>query len=100
VVGRPNDIVARYGGEEFAILLPETDADAATRIADACLRSLAALAIPHIAPAAGAHVSLSIGICSLPASADSSPDALIERADQALYQAKRAGRNRAHRFAE
>jgi diguanylate cyclase (GGDEF)-like protein len=94
VVGRPSDTVARYGGEEFAILLPETDAPAASRVAESCMRALAKMSIEHAHSLAGAHLSLSIGVCTLRVEAGMDPNILIAQADQALYQAKREGRAR------
>lgn len=98
LVGRPNDIVARYGGEEFVILLPETDADAAVRVAQSCLSSLAELALPHALSSASDRVSLSIGICTRVVTSEHGSEALISQADQALYEAKRGGRNRYCQF--
>ena len=94
VASRGSDLVARYGGEEFALLLPDTDAAAAERLAQACLEAIEALAIPHAKSAAAAHVSLSLGCSTLQASEASTPEMLLSHADQALYRAKRAGRRR------
>ncbi|HWT14369.1 MAG TPA: diguanylate cyclase [Patescibacteria group bacterium] len=91
---RSSDLVARYGGEEFAILLPETDAASAEQVAATCLSAIAALGLPHVVSPVGAHVSVSIGICTLVVASESTTESLITRADQALYQAKRSGRNR------
>jgi diguanylate cyclase (GGDEF)-like protein len=99
VVSRASDLVARYGGEEFAVLLPETDAEAAAQVAITCLDAIAALAMPHANSPAGERVSISIGVASLIVSPQASPATLITRADQALYQAKRDGRNRWVRYA-
>jgi diguanylate cyclase (GGDEF)-like protein len=90
---RSSDLVARYGGEEFALLLPATDNAAALEVAQACLAALAQRALPH--PGTGGLVSLSVGVATVDVgAADLNPQALIERADQALYRAKRGGRNR------
>ena len=90
---RATDMVARYGGEEFVILVSESDALAAARIADSCLAALAAQALPHAASSVASVVSISIGICTMVANADTLADTLIQQADKALYEAKRAGRN-------
>ncbi len=99
VVSRAADLVARYGGEEFAILLPETNADEAKRIADIALRNIAARAIPHANSPVSAHVTLSIGVCTLNVAADTHAAILISQADQALYHAKRHGRAQCCHFA-
>lgn len=91
VCGRPGDLVARYGGEEFAIVLPGTDQAGATMIAEQARHAVEALRIGHPDAPAGV-ITLSLG------SASSQPDQasvadLLEAADRALYQAKKAGRN-------
>ncbi len=88
---RPADLAARYGGEEFAIVLPETDLAGALQVAEACRAQLETMAMP--APGGGV-VSMSIGVASVVPSPDSSAEALIVRADKALYAAKTGGRNR------
>lgn len=88
---RSHDLVARYGGEEFCCLLPETDLAAAQALGERILEAVAALGISHV-PEAGGRVSVSIGVAARLPSAESSPEALIKAADQALYAAKAAGR--------
>lgn len=100
VINRSTDLVARYGGEEFGAILPDTDLESATWLAEACLKALAELALPHAASAAGPSVSLSIGLCSMLPDAESASELLVTRADQALYEAKRAGRNRVRVWGE
>jgi len=92
----PDDVVARYGGEEFAVLLPNTDRDAALVVAERIRDAIERLALPHAASERGV-VTVSIGAAAtLPGEGDAalSPRALVELADAALYEAKRAGRNR------
>lgn len=91
---RDTDVVARVGGEEFAVLLPHTDEETATDIAE---RVRATIALRSECP----RVTVSVGVASLPAARRCEGDdpvesasTLMERADVALYRAKRAGRNR------
>lgn len=91
---RSSDLAARYGGEEFALILPDTDIAGARAVGECLLANVTARAIPHGASAVGPIVSVSAGVASLIPSADLSARALIAAADQALYQAKEAGRGR------
>ena len=97
-IHRSTDLVARYGGEEFAAILPETDADGATEVAETMRAAVAALAIEHRSSSAAAHVTISIGVATTTPMRDLAPDAgavvLKRMADQALYAAKRLGRDR------
>jgi diguanylate cyclase (GGDEF)-like protein len=93
-VRRPSDLVARYGGEEFVVLLPDTDAAGAHAVASELLAAVRGLEIAHAAWERGI-VTISIGLAvSSPQSAIDT-GRLVERADQALYAAKLAGRDRA-----
>ncbi|RJQ47971.1 MAG: diguanylate cyclase [Gaiellales bacterium] len=87
---RPADLIGRYGGEEFAIGLVETDGDLAKQIAER-LRLKIALS-PFESEGQKANVTASIGVASVEPDVDR-VEMLIERADQALYQAKSGGRN-------
>jgi diguanylate cyclase (GGDEF)-like protein len=91
---RPTDLAARYGGEEFAMILPETDRGGACEVAERIRRAVMDLKIAHGAPKAGAHVTLSVGVAAMVPEAEMGPEGLLSQADQALYAAKRLGRNR------
>lgn len=84
------DRFGRYGGEEFLLILPETEDDAAARILDRLRMIVAELDWSALSP--GMAVTISAGIATL--APDETPDGLLARADQALYSAKEAGRNR------
>lgn len=89
-VHRPQDLVSRIGGEEFAVLMPDTDAGGAARIAERIHAEVAALTVASAGIGAGA-VTVSIGLaCAGPGGA--LPD-LYRLADGALYEAKNGGRN-------
>jgi diguanylate cyclase (GGDEF)-like protein len=91
---RTGDMVARYGGEEFALLAPATDAADLLALAQAICRELERLALPHAKSPYGV-ITISIGVASLVPGDDNESGMLVRAADQALYRAKQAGRNRA-----
>lgn len=90
---RPGDVSARYGGEEFAVILPNTDADGAMRVARNIQQKLRDLHLPHEASSVSRFVTLSIGVFCVIPSPDTTPDFVIHAADLALYQVKEQGRN-------
>ncbi len=90
---RPNDMTARFGGEEFAVLMPNTSPDKAQAAAERLRGLIAASAFPAYGGRETVVVTASLGLASV-AGGDDTIDALIKRADDALYQAKGAGRNR------
>jgi two-component system, cell cycle response regulator len=94
VVKRPDDLVARYGGEEFAMVLPRTDLSGAAHIAQAVRLQVQSLQILHEASSVKDVISVSLGVASIIPEDNFSPQDLLARADQALYQAKAAGRDR------
>jgi two-component system cell cycle response regulator len=87
------DMACRYGGEEFVIVMPETDMGVATMVAERLRRRIASESFAIQEGARDLTVTISIGIAALGAAGDNAA-AMIKRADQALYRAKRDGRNR------
>jgi diguanylate cyclase (GGDEF)-like protein len=111
---RAGELSARYGGEEFAVLLPNVDVDDALRVASRVCEGVRELNIPHQTSPAATHVTISVGVASAALAVDvktrkapaanhgerrgngiSGPNVLVGLADQALYRAKAAGRDRA-----
>ncbi len=89
---RPSDCVARYGGEEFVILLPNTNERGAEFIASRVLESVARIELTSADQTI--QLTCSVGGATMVPEADSRPTELLQRADNALYAAKREGRNR------
>lgn len=117
-VSRSGELAARYGGEEFAVLLPEADLARALRTAERICQAVRSLEIEHITSAAAPCVTVSIGVvCVQPVFAEFAPSdqtaplphnptepsqpsvqRMVKQADEALYQAKQLGRNRAEPY--
>ena len=92
-VRRPGDVAARYGGEEFLVILPNTDEDGAYFIGEGFRDGLHELDLPHQA-SDKRMVTASVGVATLrPGEADVDVAGLLKRADEALYDAKAAGRD-------
>ncbi len=91
---REGDLSARYGGEEFAVILSQTDAKGAMRVAESIRSDLKAQVIPHELSKLNKFVTASMGIATTVPTAELSIDWLIGEADRSLYQAKLEGRDR------
>ncbi len=86
------DLACRYGGEEFVVVMPDTDSKTGCMVAERLRRAMATEQFDvGTGPPIDLTVSIGVAACS---GTDDTPDALIERADKALYTAKREGRNR------
>ncbi len=102
---RASDLFARYGGEEFILLLPETNAAGGREVAERLRQAIASQPVPHDPEPLAITISAGVA-CLAPAansvgpSASTTLDELIKQADQALYEAKKAGRNRVHVWTE
>ncbi|AWN47289.1 GGDEF domain-containing protein [Methylobacterium terrae] len=91
----PDILAARFGGEEFTVVVRDVGALEAARLAAALVRAVENLGIPHPGRRDGIGVvTVSVGVAHKAADVIRTRNALVEQADQALYQAKRRGRNR------
>jgi diguanylate cyclase (GGDEF)-like protein len=88
------DLVVRYGGEEFVVLMPNASASSAFQAAERIRQGIEALAIPNAGVPHSAVVTISIGIAVTRPNTALPPSLLLLQADEALYRAKREGRNR------
>ena len=93
---RDIDEPARSGGEEFAVVLPQTDLEGARQLAERMREEIEALGIRRLDGGEPLHVTASFGVAAVPASARDK-ETLLRAADEALYRAKRAGKNRVER---
>src|ERR1700704_3219472 len=87
------DLACRYGGEEFVVVMPDTDAGFAFAVAERLRQGLESTPIPISRSPGKLKITVSIGIAST-TGIQEAPDTVLHRADQALYRAKREGRNR------
>lgn len=91
---RPGEVLARYGGEEFAMIVPNVTQDELYVLGKQLCDQVRALSIPHAHTTAAGVVTVSVGLtCQIP-SAEDAASRLMAAADEALYRAKAAGRNR------
>lgn len=91
---RPGDLACRFGGEEFILVLPDTDEAGALVVAETTRAAVQGLSLPHPTSPVVSVVTVSIGAAAEEVAEGFDIGPLIERADQALYAAKHAGRNR------
>ena len=91
---RPGDIVARYGGEEFVALLSDTAVDGAVLVAENIRIAIEELKIKNMKSKTSSYITISAGVASIEPRREDKPSYLIAAADKALYDAKKAGRNR------
>jgi len=86
---RANDTIARYGGDEFVMLLPETKLGDAAEMLERVRSQVEKLSLPNVRP-----ITISCGLTEWTGSVTDTPENILKRADAALYEAKRKGRNR------
>lgn len=92
-LARSTDLLARYGGEELVVVLPDTHVEGTYQVAQDICAAVAKLKIPHAGSDTAPYVTVSLGVASMNPPRVSSADRLVAAADQALYQAKKRGRN-------
>ena len=93
-IPRETDLVARFGGEEFCVILPSTTEEGGSRVAENIRNAIESLGYSHEYSPLFKKVTVSLGVASISPSDGYVAAQLLERADQALYAAKRSGRNR------
>ncbi|MGC3983160.1 MAG: GGDEF domain-containing protein [Steroidobacteraceae bacterium] len=91
---RPLDLAARYGGEEFSMILYDIAPDAALKLAEQLRATIEKQAIEHLGSPDGTALTISIGIALVQPASGRSAKTVVQLADEALYAAKQAGRNR------
>jgi diguanylate cyclase (GGDEF)-like protein/PAS domain S-box-containing protein len=92
-VNRATDLVARYGGEEFAVILSNTNAEGARKVAEAIRAKVEELQIPHSRSLVSKYLTISCGVSGMVPVEGASAEALIALADAGLYEAKGRERN-------
>ena len=92
-LNRPTDMAARYGGEEFVCLLPDTDILGAVSLAERIRKAVMQCGIPHAASQVASVVTVSVGVVSCICKEYTTPELIVQSADEQLYLAKHEGRN-------
>ncbi|MFZ4285729.1 diguanylate cyclase domain-containing protein [Variovorax sp. HJSM1_2] len=92
-LSRPSDLLARYGGEEFIMILSGSEQIGAQQLAERIRLAIAALALPHAYSHVAPYVTVSLGVTTCVPQGVHNPEDALESVDQALYAAKRNGRN-------
>jgi len=100
IIARPTDLLARYGGEEFVCILPATALEGAEHIAENLRLAIESLAITHKESDISDVITISLGIATTIPSPEQLLSNFMNSADHALYQAKKAGRNRFVAFSD
>ena len=90
---RSRDFFARYGGEEFVLVLPETDAESAQKVAERCRNVIFKAQIPHAHSAVSQILTISLGVGTITPGPNDDVVTFIESVDRQLYRAKERGRN-------
>lgn len=96
---RPIDFCARYGGEEFVVVLPQSSLKGVMTVAERIRENIENMKIEHIELCTGGIVTMSLGIATSKIGNAESYEQLIQHADEALYMAKKLGRNKVYHFA-
>ena len=96
VIKRPGDLLARYGGEEFVVLLPETPATGTQEVAETLRATVAALKLTHEYSEISDTITISVGAVASDIQTVEQANELLIEADDALYQAKKKGRNQVY----
>jgi diguanylate cyclase (GGDEF)-like protein/PAS domain S-box-containing protein len=90
---RARDFVARFGGEEFVLVIPESDAEAATAVAERCREAILKLQIPHEKSSISQWLSISLGVGTIVPTPNDQLLDFINQVDRRLYLAKQKGRD-------
>ncbi len=94
-VQRPADLAARYGGEEFVLVMPDTPLEGAMELVEKLRVGVESLGVPHKRSSAAPYLTVSVGVACTTADPVLTAESLLQKADERLYRAKKAGRNRA-----